>query len=114
MSYGITTEQAWPGLHCAKSTGHTRKAPKLKRSAMERQLGPMKRTASFSCALALIGVLAPEDFSNGCSTWGLSWTHWNGGGTDDRAWRVLAVGGLCQGHAKLKKASSPASPPSTG
>ena len=52
-------------------------------------------------------VLAPEDFSNGCSTRGLSWTPWIGGGSDDRAWRVLAVGGPYQGHSKQRRLVPP-------
>jgi hypothetical protein len=45
-------------------------------------------------------VFASEDFSNGCSTCGLSWTPGNSGGGDNRAWWVFAVGGLYQGPSE--------------
>ena len=45
-------------------------------------------------------VFASEDFSNGCSTCGLSWTPGNSGGGDNRAWWVFAVGGLYQGDSE--------------
>jgi hypothetical protein len=38
-------------------------------------------------------------------TRGLSWSPWNSGGSDDRAWWVLAVGGAYQGQSKQRRLS---------
>ena len=49
-------------------------------------------------------VPAPNRWAD---TQGLSWSPCNGGGSDDRAWRVFAVGELYQGHSKQRGLAPP-------